>query len=102
MTILRSRIPYPPTLSNDSSRLEDDLQALSNWFRQLWTDYTVQPRVSWFSGVSPNLSQITGFQGDLAINVASASTNTVLWVLAGVGSASTTSSWRAVQTIALS
>ena len=99
MAQFRERIPMPPSLSGDTTRLTEELQSLSNWCRQLWIDYNHQPRISWFSGVSPNLSTLTGLQGDVAVNVASASTNTVLWVLAGIGSASTTSGWRAVQTV---
>ena len=102
MAIFRERLPMPPTLSGESARLPEELQSLSNWCRQLWVSYNGQAHVSWFSGLSPNLSQLSGFQGDVAINVASASTNTIMWVLAGVGSTSTTSGWRAVQTVPLS
>lgn len=89
----------PPTLSGRSDLLTAELQSLSEWARQLWVAFNALPTMSLFSGVSPNLSHITGVQGDLVINVANASSNTVVWVMAGVGSASSTSGWRAVSTV---
>lgn len=92
------KLRTPPSLSGDSRFYAQEMQALSEWNRQLWDVLQNLPTISKFSGVHPNLSRITGVQGDVVVNVTSGSTNTILWVLAGA-SGSTTSSWRAVVTI---
>lgn len=102
MGYFRGKLRAPPSLSGATASLTQELQSLSEWNRELWQALNALPSISCFSGTHPNLSKITGIQGDVLVNVGSASTNTVLWVLAGAGSASTTSSWRAVATIAQS
>lgn len=75
------RILPPPTSGNP---------ALDQWLRQLASAFNNVPRLSWFSGTSPNASAVTGAVGDLAVNLASGSTNTRLWQMTGTLSSATT------------
>ena len=78
-----SRIQAPPPTGN---------QALDHWLRDLTAALNNIPRVSWFSGLTPN-SVHTGTAGDLAINLASASTHTRIWVMGGAPSYVTNKNW---------
>ena len=69
----QSRIPPPPPTGNPS---------VDQWLRNLWSVVNGLPRLSWFSGTTPN-SLHTGTPGDLAINLASGSTTTRLWIMGG-------------------
>ena len=80
------RIHNPPPTGN---------QAVDHWLRDLAAIVNSQPRVSWFSGTTPN-SAITGVAGDLAINLASGSTVSRLWLMGGSPSYVTTLGWRIV------
>lgn len=51
-----------------------------------------RPVMSYFSGTSPN-SVVTGYPGDIAINLASASTNTRVWSMGGAMSTATNQGW---------
>lgn len=55
------------------------------------------PNVSYFSGTTPN-SVLTGVAGDLAVNVASASTDTRVWVKGGSVTQPNTSGWVTLRT----
>ena len=80
------RLPSPPPTGN---------QAVDQWLRNLWSIVNGMPRLSWFSGTTPN-SAITGSPGDLAINLASGSTVSRLWLMGGTPSYVTTLGWRMV------
>lgn len=67
-------------------------QALDLWLRNFAISHNNQPRVSWFSGTTPN-SVLTGTVGDLAINLASGSTVTRAWIMAGAPSYVTNKGW---------
>ena len=67
------RVQFPPPTGN---------QALDQWLQSIAVSLNGLPRLSWFSGTTPN-SSLTGVPGDLAINLASGSTNTRLWVMGG-------------------
>ena len=69
----RSRVPAPP------SSLTGDL---GTWARQVYMAINSMPFVSYFSGTNPN-SNTSGFAGDLAVNVGSASTDSRIWVMGG-------------------
>jgi hypothetical protein len=67
------------------------------WLRELWEVVNYSPRQSFFSGVTPN-SSVTGYPGDVAVNLASGSTTTRLWQLGGdPKSGITTLGWRPLQ-----
>jgi hypothetical protein len=51
-----------------------------------------RPVMSYFSGTSPN-SVVSGYAGDIAINLGSASTSTRVWVLSGAPSTVTNQGW---------
>lgn len=72
---------------------------MSDWLRQLWVAINALPTMSRYSGTNPNQSGITGVQGAILVNAANASSNTVVWIMTGTGSASSTSGWRAIQTV---
>lgn len=80
-----ARVRTPPPSGNP---------ALDQWLREVMQALNALPRLSWFSGVSPNTSAITGTAGDIVINLASASTQTRCWVMGGAVSYSTTTGWR--------
>ena len=77
------RITMPPATGN---------QALDEWLRNFAISHNNEPRVSWFSGTTPN-SSLTGTAGDLAINLASGSTVSRIWVMGGSPSYVTTQGW---------
>ena len=85
------RLPAPPSAVTGE---------LGNWLRNLWGAVNALPRVSYFSGVSPNTSAITGMPGDLAINLGSASTDTRVWIMGGSMTTMKTSGWVALRTLA--
>ena len=82
-----SRIEQPPPSGN---------QRLDQWLRDFANQWNSHPRMSWFSGTTPN-SNLTGTPGDIAINLASGSTMTRMWVMTGDTSLVTTLGWRTVQ-----
>ena len=79
-----ARVPPPPPTGN---------AAVDRWLIQLAESHNAQPRSSWFSGMTPN-SLVTGYVGDLAINLASGSTMSRVWIMGGSPSAATTQGWR--------
>lgn len=79
----QSRIQGPPPTGN---------QALDGWLRNVWILINNQPRLSWFSGTTPN-SVVTGTPGDLAINLVSGSTVTRMWIMGGAPSYVTNKGW---------
>ena len=79
----QSRLNAPPPTG---------MQALDQWLREVWLTVNNMPRVSWFSGTTPN-STITGTVGDLAVNLASGSTVSRLWLMGGAPSYVTNKGW---------
>jgi hypothetical protein len=77
------KIHNPPTTGN---------QAVDHWLRDLAIVVNNLPRLSWFSGTTPN-SVVTGTAGDIAVNLASGSTTTRLWVMGGAPSFVTNKGW---------
>ena len=57
---------------------------LGEWLVQVWQVINATPRLSYFTGTSPN-SSVTGFVGDFAVNINSASTDTRAWIRGGSG-----------------
>lgn len=89
------KLRAPPSLSGDTRFYAQEMQSLSEWNRQLWDALQGLPTLSKFSGIHPNLSRITGVQGDMLVNVTSRNTNGLAWIMSATGSASTTSGWQA-------
>lgn len=78
------KIQLPPPTGN---------QALDQWLYKVAQTINGFPRMSWFSGTTPN-SIHTGTPGDLAINLASGSTTTRVWIMGGIPtSLSTNKGW---------
>ena len=78
------KINFPPPTGNP---------ALDQWLNQVAQTINGTPRLSWFSGTTPNSSH-TGTPGDLAINLASGSSTTRLWLMGGnPTSLSSTKGW---------
>lgn len=65
---------------------------LGEWLQTAWQLLNSQPRMSYFTGTTPN-SLVTGVAGDLAINVGSASTSTRAWVKGGDPTIPDRSNW---------
>lgn len=85
----RNRVPAPP------SALTGDLGI---WARQVTTALNSMPWMSYFSGTNPN-SNVSGFAGDFAVNVGSASTDSRIWVLGGNSlSVTTNQGWVVLRT----
>lgn len=80
----RTNVPLPP------SGVTGDLY---NWCTAVAKYLNDQPKLSLFSGTTPN-SNLTGLAGDIAFNIGSASTDTRLWVKAGSPVAPSKTSWR--------
>lgn len=85
----RRRIEAPPsTVTGELYRYLDALAFAVNSI----------PQVSYFSGATPN-SLVTGLTGDLAVNLASGSTDTRVWLLGGNSlSQLTTKGWVTLRT----
>lgn len=66
---------------------------LNSW----WQVLNSEPHISRFSGTDPNTSIVSGFPGDLTINVGSASTWTRVWVMSGSASSIATTGWKMVR-----
>jgi len=72
------------------------------WLRQLWQAVDGMPQMSYFTGSTPN-STVTGMPGDVAIslggNVASASTQSRMWMKAGVPGQASKTDWVQLRTL---
>lgn len=66
---------------------------LGDYLRILWRTVDGMPTFSYFSGVSPNQSGVSGFPGDVTINLTSQNTNARLWIMAGGQRVKSTSNW---------
>lgn len=55
---------------------------VGDYLRDLWRYIESQPQISTFSGTSPN-SLVSGYPGDMTINLGSASTDTRAWLKGG-------------------
>lgn len=82
------RIQMPPPTGN---------QQFDEWARNFAISHNNQPRMSWFSGTTPN-SVVTGTVGDLAVNLASGSTVTRIWIMGGAPSYVTNKGWVTIAT----
>jgi len=78
------RITMPPPTGN---------QALDEWLRNFAISHNNEPRMSWFSGTTPN-SNITGTAGDIVVNLASGSTVSRFWIMTGAPSYITNLGWK--------
>ena len=87
MAIFTRKVRQPPPTGN---------QEFDNWMRDMAKQFNSLPRMSWFSGLTPN-SSLTGTPGDIAINLASGSTMTRAWIMTGDTSLVTTLGWRTLQ-----
>lgn len=88
------RFPAPP--SNIS-------EPLAGWLRNVWRYIESQPQLSYtsFSATATPNSLVSGFPGDLCVNIGSASTATRLWILGGTSrSAITNQGWQIVRIVA--
>lgn len=81
------RVPPPPYTG---------IPGLDAWLGQVTYALNALPRVSWFSGTTPN-SSVTGTAGDIAINLCSASTSTRAWILGGAPSTVTNIGWLTIR-----
>ena len=81
------RVPPPP--SNISGIVGDYLHALARAINDM-------PQFSAFSGVSPNQSIVTGYPGDLVVNLTSQNTNARLWIMAGGARVPSSSNWSVI------
>ena len=88
MPLYRDRLPMPPS---------EVTGQLGQWLFQLWGTINSMPRMSWFSGTTPN-SAVTGRPGDLLVNVGSASTDSRLWIKGGAGNTFSTTGWIPLRT----
>lgn len=70
--------------------------ALREWLTILGDAVNKSPTFSRFSGTTPN-SYLTGQQGDMALNVGSASTYTALWFKVGPTIGLSRTSWVAIR-----
>ena len=74
------------------------MQSLSDWNRKVWQAWQGLPASSYFSGIHPNLSGITGIQGDILVNATSHNTGSVVWIMTSTGPNSSRTGWQAVMT----
>lgn len=89
MPVFRRKIADPPsTLTGEHRRY---LQSIADYINNT-------PQFSYFSGLSPIASGLTGMAGDLAFNLGSASTSTRLWENTGLSL--NTINWVAVRILA--
>ena len=86
MAIFIRKVRQPPPTGN---------QEFDNWVRDFAAQWNSHPRMSWFSGLTPN-STLTGTPGDIAINLASGSTATRMWLMTGDASLVTTLGWKTI------
>lgn len=84
----RDRLPPPPSSVTGP---------LGEWCLQVWQVVNATPKLSYFSGTSPN-SSVTGFVGDFAVNINSSSTDTRVWSLGGSGDTLRQTGWVMLRT----
>ncbi len=73
---------------------------LGDYLQELWRYVSSQPQISIqsFGATSTPNSLVSGFPGDMCVNIGSASTNSRLWLLGGtVRSAITNKGWNIVR-----
>lgn len=88
MTLFRSRVDPPP------SQLSG---AILMWCRQVTDAINAMPTVSFFSGLDPGSSGVSGMPGHIAINFGSASTDSRLFIHGGAANSYTTTEWKVVR-----
>lgn len=89
MPIFRRKIADPPSTITGPLRV---------YLQQMADQFNNSPTFSYFSGLSPIASAVTGVAGDLAFNLGSASTQTRLWENTGL--TPNTTNWVAVRILA--
>lgn len=87
MPVYRRRVDDPPSSITGPTRV---------WLQQVVDAINGMPRVSVFSGVSPN-SVVTGMPGDVLVNLGSASTDSRVWVKGGGGVTVSNTGWVVVR-----
>lgn len=95
------RIGQPPTIGagQDISNSKSQMEQLNSYLRDIAQVLNTLPRISIFSGATPN-SLISGLPGDLLVNIGSASTTSRLWIKAGGSSTVPTSTgWAVVRVL---
>lgn len=88
MALLADRIP--PVPSSLTGAVRDWADALTQAVNRL-------PPISGFSGLDPGTAGLKGQPGWLAVNFASASTDSRLWVHGGAANSYTTTEWKVVR-----
>lgn len=69
---------------------------IAEYLTVIWVALNAMPNFSGFSGTTPN-SVVTGFPGDFAFNVGSASTNSRIWVMGGSTRVPANTGWNIVR-----
>jgi len=88
------RFPTPPS---------DVTGPLGTYLRELWRFVESQPQISMqsFSATGTPNSVVSGFPGDMCVNIGSASTASRLWLLGGTTrSIITNKGWQLVRVVA--
>jgi hypothetical protein len=78
-------------------------EPLAGWLRNVWSYIESQPQFSYtsFGATDTPNSRVSGFPGDMCVNIGSASTATRLWILGGTSrSAITNQGWQIVRIVA--
>lgn len=88
MAILADRIPPVPSQMTGPVR---------DWADAVTRALNLFPPISGFSGTDPGTAQLKGQPGWLAVNFASASTDSRLWVHGGAANSYTTTEWKVVR-----
>ena len=82
-------MPFRRTVADPPSGLTG---VLGGYLAEIARAINDRPVLSYFSGTTPN-SVVSGYAGDITINVGSASTNTRIWLLGGTPSTITNQGW---------
>lgn len=71
---------------------------LGEYLQVLWRAFNKIPNVSAFSGTTPN-STVSGYPGDIAVNIGSASTTSRVWIKGGDARQPSTTGWAAMRVL---
>lgn len=88
MTIFASRVP--PVPSNFTGPIRE-------WAEAVTRAVNAFPTISTFSGLDPSTVGLLGQPGHLAVNFASASTDSRLFVHGGAGNSNNSTGWKVVR-----
>jgi hypothetical protein len=84
------RIGNPPTVEGNPG--------LNRWLQDVANVLNTLPRMSVFSGPTPN-SVLSGYPGDLAVNIGSASSSSRLWIHGSNNTVPTFTNWAVVRVL---